>query len=102
MPPEQLRGEKTAERSDLFAVGVMIYEALYGVRPFHGRSYQELLRAMRSGEYHCELDRRQAEFLAKSLAQEPTARFASAGERKVRSLRMTLHLVFCFDLCNPR
>jgi serine/threonine protein kinase len=49
MPPEQLRGERTDERSDLFAVGVMIYEALYGEKPFRGESYQELLRAMTSG-----------------------------------------------------
>ncbi|MGI8835104.1 MAG: serine/threonine protein kinase, partial [Pyrinomonadaceae bacterium] len=82
MPPEQLRGERTDERSDLFAVGVMIYEALYGEKPFRGNSYQELLRAMTSDESLTELDKRSAEFFEKSLAQEPAARFASASEMK--------------------
>jgi hypothetical protein len=90
MPPEQLRGERTDERSDLFAVGVMIYEALYGEKPFRGKSYQELLRAMTSGEMLARLDRLEAptrlddlkEFFAKSLAEEPDARFASAAEMK--------------------
>lgn len=82
MPPEQLRGERTDERSDLFAVGVMIYEALYGEKPFHGNSYQELLLAMTSDEFLSKIDKRSAEFFEKSLAQEPAARFASAGEMK--------------------
>lgn len=88
MPPEQLRGERADERSDLYAVGVMIHEALYGEKPFRGKSYQELLRAMTSGELPLELDRRSAEFFEKSLAPEPAARFASAGEMK-RALSMS-------------
>lgn len=36
MPPEQLRGEPADERSDLFAVGVIIYEALHGENRFAG------------------------------------------------------------------
>jgi len=82
MPPEQLRGERTDERSDLFAVGVMIYEALRGEKPFRGNNYHELLRAMTSDEFLPEIDRRSTAFFKKSLAREPTARFASAGEMK--------------------
>ena len=82
MPPEQLRGERTDERSDLFAVGVMIYEALRGEKPFRGNSYHELLRAMTSDEFLFEADRRWTEFFENSLAQETAARFTSAGEMK--------------------
>jgi eukaryotic-like serine/threonine-protein kinase len=82
MPPEQLRGERADERSDLFAVGVMIYEALFGKKPFRGKSYQELLRAMSSDQSHPELDRSLRKFFEKSLALEPAARFASAVEMK--------------------
>ena len=82
MPPEQLRGERTDERSDLFAVGVMIYEALYGEKPFRAESYQELLRAMTGGEMLLGLDGHLTEFFTKSLAEEPAARFASAAEMK--------------------
>jgi serine/threonine-protein kinase len=82
MPPEQLRGERADERSDLYAIGVMIYEALYGEKPFRGNSYHELLRAMASDGFLPELDKRLKGFFEKSLAQEPAARFASAGEMK--------------------
>jgi serine/threonine-protein kinase len=36
MPPEALRGEPCDERSDLFALGVVLYEAWTGRHPFRG------------------------------------------------------------------
>ena len=44
MAPEQVRGDADA-RSDLFAVGVMLYEALAGRLPFAGATLSEILRA---------------------------------------------------------
>ena len=38
MSPEQCRSAKLDGRSDLYAVGCIIYEALCGVSPFHARS----------------------------------------------------------------
>jgi serine/threonine protein kinase len=35
MAPEQLRGGEVDVRADVFAVGVMVIEALTGRRPFH-------------------------------------------------------------------
>jgi serine/threonine protein kinase len=46
MAPEQLRGERVDERTDIFALGVMVFEALAGQRPFQGRTPLELLRSM--------------------------------------------------------
>jgi len=45
MAPEQARGEETTARADLFAVGVMLYEALAGRLPHEGANLYALLFA---------------------------------------------------------
>jgi len=42
MAPEQLRGETTDARSDLFALGIIVYELATGRRPFTGNSSIEI------------------------------------------------------------
>jgi serine/threonine-protein kinase len=81
MPPEQLRGERIDERSDLFAVGVIIYECLHGEKPFAGKTYQEIIRSM-SNEIVFDKSDSFAKFFKRSLAQKPENRFASAREMK--------------------
>jgi tRNA A-37 threonylcarbamoyl transferase component Bud32 len=46
MSPEQLAGGVVGEESDIFALGVMLVEALTGQRPFQGRNQAELLRSI--------------------------------------------------------
>lgn len=48
--PEQLRGGKIDATADQFAFCVSVYEALYGTRPFLGRSVQEILHRIESQE----------------------------------------------------
>ncbi len=44
MSPEQIRGDKGLDhRSDLYAIGVILYEMLTGTLPFNGEHYNALL-----------------------------------------------------------
>jgi len=43
MSPEQLSGKELDGRSDLFSMGVMLYELVSGIRPFRGESISKLM-----------------------------------------------------------
>jgi outer membrane protein assembly factor BamB len=50
MPPEQLAGDDIDARADQFAFCVSLWEALFGERPFRGRTPGELAAAIERGE----------------------------------------------------
>jgi eukaryotic-like serine/threonine-protein kinase len=50
MSPEQTRGEALDSRSDLFSIGVLLYEMVSGQRPFQGGSSAELAAAILTHE----------------------------------------------------
>ncbi|HKW97033.1 MAG TPA: protein kinase [Bryobacteraceae bacterium] len=84
MAPEQLCGEEVDERSDIFSLGVIAFEALTGKRPFRGKTYAEVFRSMLQDSFEWSADSPAAQrlrgALEKCLAKERERRFSTVTE----------------------
>jgi tetratricopeptide (TPR) repeat protein len=95
MSPEQVQHRQVDGRSDLFALGVVLYECLTGERAFDGPSpYEAVANVLRvdppppSGRVPG-LDSRHDALCARLLAKDPNDRFQSA-EEVVGAIRVLL------------
>jgi serine/threonine protein kinase len=86
MSPEQVKGERVDQRTDLFSLGVVLYEVLTGTRPFRGRTAAELLSAILRDKpplvtaVRPDLPRGIARIVARCLEKDPAYRYASARD----------------------
>jgi eukaryotic-like serine/threonine-protein kinase len=78
MSPEQIAGDPITPAADIFALGVVSYEMITGVRPFRGAAERGALLPPRV--HVADLDPRWDAAIVRCLAPECGARFASAGE----------------------
>jgi len=82
MSPEQVAGVPVTARSDLFSLGVTLYELLVGRTPFQGGSPVQTLERLRAAELPPleRLDAPLAAVLRRMLARRPEDRFESAED----------------------
>ncbi|MBL8620306.1 MAG: serine/threonine protein kinase [Myxococcales bacterium] len=87
MAPEQLDGGRVDARADVFALGVTLWEALYGARPYAGRTAADLRAAIDrgagpppAGGPHGRVPTRVRRAVAAMIAAEPARRPASVGD----------------------
>jgi serine/threonine-protein kinase len=95
MSPEQLAGKKVDGRSDLYSLGVMLFQMLAGVLPFRAESLAELMYKIANHEapdiriIRKELPPSLATLVAGSLSKRPEDRYQD-GDKMARDLRAVL------------
>lgn len=86
MSPEQVEGKSLDGRSDLFSLGILLYELLTGRRLFKSKSRDETLARVRRAEvpspraYRPEISEDLEAFLLRTLSRHREDRYADAAE----------------------
>ncbi len=84
--PEQVRGDQTDDRADIYSVGVMLYEMLTGALPFEGDTAVSVaIMQMQSEpkplrEVNAKVPEGIEEITLRAMRKNPGERFASAAE----------------------
>ncbi len=92
--PEQAKGEKPSAASDVYSIGIVIFEMLTGRVPYLGASQQELAlahireRIPLATEVNPHVPAELASIVAKSMAKEPHDRFRMADQLGQVLIRM--------------
>jgi tRNA A-37 threonylcarbamoyl transferase component Bud32 len=88
MAPEQIEGGDVDARSDVFGLGVVLYDCVVGHLPFEGGNPAQVLRRVLEGDYSpAQRERpvvgaRWSALIDRALAHEPSNRFQSAREMR--------------------
>jgi len=86
MSPEQIAGQKVDGRSDLYSLGVVLYELLSGSKPFAADNFATLMYSITSGtqvplkEIIPDIPEKVAAIVEKLLAKDPAGRYSTGKE----------------------
>jgi len=86
MSPEQARGEDVDERTDIWALGAVLYEMLTGELPFRGTNEHAMIYAILNtiprpvSELNKSVSSDVDSILKKALSKDPSRRYGSADE----------------------
>jgi serine/threonine protein kinase/tetratricopeptide (TPR) repeat protein len=85
MSPEQLRGQPADSRSDVFALGLLLYELVTGANPFRKESAVETMNAILNEEppslaQKSGIPAALSDIVGRATAKEPARRFANGRE----------------------
>lgn len=86
MAPEQVKGAETDARSDIYALGMMLYEVLTGKTPFDTDNEFELMKLQTESmptpprELNSEIPEEVEAAIMRAIQKDPDERFQTAGE----------------------